>query len=152
MYRIFMPVALVVMASWSQPLLAGDPVYKCKDENGKVSYQARACDGTEQVEKLPIRTSRTDSDEVEARARARRELLDSYAEQREARAAERAEAQAEREKKKQACEAARAELQKANQAKRMSRGEGDNKTYLSNEEISALKAERQTKVREACGR
>lgn len=144
--------AMLLAAGWSLPVDAGSQVYKCKDEDGRVIYRSQRCDEGQESEQLAIRYSATDPEEIEARAQARKELLDSYAEQREKRAAARAEAEAERQQKRQACEAARAELRRASEAKRMSRGEGDNKTYLSNEEINALKAERQAKVREACGR
>lgn len=125
------------------------PVYKCVAENGKVTYSDKACPDAK-AEKLDIENRPTDPAAVKARSAARKEKVEAILESNQKSAEAKAEARKEKEEKQQACAQARERLTKMMDARRLYKTEGEERQYLSSEEIDATRKAAQDKIKELC--
>lgn len=141
--------ALLVLALACLPA-GGAEVYRCVTENGVVRYSDKPCsDG--KVDKLAIENKPTDPEAVEARNAQRREQVEAA--QRADAAAEKAAADATKQQaaRDAECQAARDRVQELAGARRITRGEGENRSYLDADEIVKLREEAQQRMQAACG-
>lgn len=133
-------------------------VYRWVDKDGTPHYQDRPPEGLEPgaATALSLRYRMTDGEAVAAAARQKAELADvarlREQQQAEGQSAEEAERTQVARERAQGCEAARAKAQKYETAHRLYRPGPDGKrTYLTDEEIDAARAEARKAVAEWCG-
>ena len=124
-------------------------IYRCETGNGVIRYSDKPCvDG--KTEKLAIESRSTDSEAVRQQSEQRRAEI-ARIESAEAEATKAAaEAAKAGEKRREQCEAARKSLASLVQARRITRGDGENVEFLDSAEMIERRQQAQDKVNELC--
>lgn len=133
-------------------------VYLWRDKDGTPHYGDRPPEGAESdsAKELSLRYKMTDDQAMAASAGRKAEINDAAqlrkSQQAEDKAAEKSEAQKVADERKAGCEAARQKQQQFETAHRLYRPQPDGtKTYLSDEELDATRADARRNVEKWCG-
>ena len=131
-------------------------VYLWVDKDGTPHYQDRPPEGTEASKELPMRYKLTDGQTVAAANKQKSELSDAAQNREKQQAEDKTAEDQDKEKvaseREQACEQAKARLQKYDTAHRLYKPGPDGKrTYLTDEETDAARAEARRTKEEWCG-
>jgi hypothetical protein len=151
-------IGVLVCVAVAGPAAAADEgtVYLWVDEDGTPHYQDRPPDGGDAAQELNLRYKLTDVQELAA-ANKRKATLDSAADLREQqqgedKAAEEADREQVMNEREKGCQDARARLQKYETAHRLYKpGPDGQRSYLTDEEIDAARADARQDVDEWCG-
>jgi hypothetical protein len=147
---VFIVATTVALSVLMPASITAAEVVKCVKPGGSVIYTVPPCPAGSELEKTGIRSEPTDPDAVEARREARAEQIKSIEEREEKEREAAGKNEQEKAQREKQCAQAREALNKLNLARRVTQGEGDDRRYLSDEEIAERKREIQERVRKAC--
>jgi hypothetical protein len=154
---ILLSTTLAIGAAWSRPAAAAEQgtVYLWVDKDGTPHYEDRPPEGSEAAKELSLRYKLTDGQAIASASKRKSEMDDAAQLREQQQASDKADEDADREQvineREQGCNTAREKLTKYETAHKLYKPGPDGKrSYLSDEETDAARAEARRDVDEWC--